>query len=61
MTEEYGITSKIDYIIITHNTANMKYAFKVKLPQQSVDPLDDNEEEMDNLNDEVLWEDLDNN
>lgn len=48
ITEEYGTTSKIDYII-TDNAANMKCAFKVKLPQQSVDPADDNEEEMDSL------------
>ncbi|GAA6069381.1 zinc finger BED domain-containing protein DAYSLEEPER-like [Tachysurus ichikawai] len=36
----------------------MKCAFKVKLPQQSVDPAIDSEEEIDNLDDEDLWEDL---
>jgi len=60
ITDEYGITSKIDHII-TDNAANMKCAFKVKLPQQSVDPADENEEEIDNLDDEELWVDLDNN
>ncbi|KAK9953880.1 hypothetical protein ABG768_016000 [Culter alburnus] len=59
ITEEYTIASKIDYTM-TDNAANMKCAFKVKLPQQSVDPSDDNEEETDNLDDEELWEDLDN-
>jgi len=33
----------------------------MKLPQQSVDPADKNEEEMDNLDDEELWQNLDNN
>ncbi|GAA6071939.1 uncharacterized protein LOC114158526 [Tachysurus ichikawai] len=37
----------------------MKCAFKVKLPQQSVDPAIDSEEEIDNLDDEELWEDVD--
>lgn len=55
ITDEYGITSKIDYII-TDNATNMKC-----LPLQFVGPADENEEEMDNLDDEELWEDLDNN
>ncbi|XP_060732832.1 uncharacterized protein LOC132850357 [Tachysurus vachellii] len=58
ITEEYEITNKIDYIL-TDNAANMKCAFKVKLPQQSVDPAIDSEEEIDNLDDEELWEDVD--
>ncbi|GAA6102740.1 zinc finger BED domain-containing protein 4-like [Tachysurus ichikawai] len=37
----------------------MKCAFKVKLPQQYVDPAIDSEEEIDNLDDEELWEDVD--
>uniref|UniRef100_A0A3B4ZLE7 HAT C-terminal dimerisation domain-containing protein n=1 Tax=Stegastes partitus TaxID=144197 RepID=A0A3B4ZLE7_9TELE len=54
ITEEYGISQKITYII-THNAANMKCAFKVHMPQQQ---SDDSESEEENLDDEHLWEDM---
>ncbi|CAK6977231.1 zinc finger BED domain-containing protein 4-like [Scomber scombrus] len=54
ITEEYGIRQKISYIV-TDNAANMKCAFKVRMPQQQ---SDDSESEEENLDDEHLWEDM---
>lgn len=54
ITEEYSIRQKISYIV-TDNAANMKCAFKVRMPQQQ---SDDSESEEENLDDEHLWEDM---
>lgn len=50
ITEEYGIRQKISYIV-TGNAANMKCAFKVRMPQQQ---SDESESEEENVDDEHL-------
>nr|XP_055032707.1 uncharacterized protein LOC129421310 [Misgurnus anguillicaudatus] len=54
--DEYNIASKVRYII-TDNAANMKCAFKVKLPQEE-QHSDGSDAEEENLDDEGLWEDV---
>ncbi|TRY97996.1 hypothetical protein DNTS_005326 [Danionella cerebrum] len=54
--DEYNIASKVSYII-TDNAANMKCAFKVKLPQEE-QHTDGSDAEDGNLDDESLWEDV---
>ena len=51
ITEEYGIRQKISYIV-TDNAANMKCAFKVRMPQQQ---SDDSKSEEENPDDQYLW------
>lgn len=53
--DEYNI-SKVRYII-TDDAANMKRAFKVKLPQVERHS-DDSDAEDGHLDDESLWEDV---
>ncbi|KAJ8001005.1 hypothetical protein DPEC_G00186320 [Dallia pectoralis] len=57
ITDEYSITKKVAYII-TDNAANMKYTFKVKLPQQDKHRNDSEDFEDMNLDNEDLWEDV---
>ncbi len=56
IVDEYNIASKVEYII-TDNAANMKCAFKVKLPQDK-QHSDDSDAEDGDLDDESLWEDV---
>lgn len=53
--DEYDIASKVKYII-TDNAANMKCAFKVKLPQE--EQHSDGSDPEDDLDDESLWGDV---
>ncbi|KAL7403893.1 hypothetical protein ABVT39_006519 [Epinephelus coioides] len=52
IVEEYGISNKISFIL-TDNASNMKWAFKVRLPD-SEQP----ESDSDDLDDEMMWEDV---
>lgn len=57
IVDEYRITNKVAYVI-TDNAANMKCAFKVKLPQQEEHSEESDDSENGNLHDEHLWEDV---